>query len=123
MSLFVKKVFDWIFITEYEYTYVKRRNPAFMAIKFISFIYTNFILLGIHTLFYFFMIKAVEPYWFIIIYIFVYIIMYLYYFTFDNKKNIKIHSNKKDIILLYFLFFLSVFLNFYSYYYLIENIG
>ncbi|PJJ11092.1 hypothetical protein CLU83_4587 [Flavobacterium sp. 1] len=123
MSFFIKKVFDWIFITEYEYTFIKRRNPAFMAIKFISFIYTNFILLGIHILFYFLEIKSVEPYWFILTYIFVYIIMYIYYFTFNNKENIKIHSNKKDIVFLNFIFILSVFLNFYAYYYLIENIG
>ena len=119
-SLF-KYVFDWIFITNYRYTVLKNNNSEFKTITFTSFIYTNFIIFFINEIYVFFKIKPIKPYWFIIIYLFLFSINYIYYFKMGKKNKIEIPHKKNDVIILYFIFFLSVILNFYSYYYLIEN--
>ncbi|EJL60667.1 hypothetical protein PMI10_03725 [Flavobacterium sp. CF136] len=123
MKTLAKFIFDWIFITNYRYTFLKNKNPEFRVITFNSFIYTNFIILCINVIFIFFEIKAIRPYWFVIIGIIVYLTNHLYYFNLRKKDDINIPPKKNDVLLLYFIFFLSAFLNFYSYYYLIEYIN
>lgn len=122
MKSLIKFIFDWIFITNYRFT-VKNKNPEFNSISFTSVIYTNFIILIINLIYIFFKIKASKPYWFIVILVFVYLINYVYYFKMGKKNKIEIPHKNYDIIILYLIFFLSVFLNFYSYYYLIEYVN
>ncbi len=122
MKSLIKFIFDWIFITNYRFT-IKNKNSEFNSISFNSFIYTNFIILIINLIYIFFEIKASKPYWFIVILVIVYLINYVYYFKMGKKNKIEIPHKNYDIIILYLIFFLSVFLNFYSYYYLIEYIN
>ena len=123
MKSLIKFIFDWIFITNYRYTVLKNNNSEFKTITFTSFIYTNFVIFFINLISIFFEIKAIKPYCFIIILLFIYLINHIYYFYMGKKNKIEIPHKKNDIILLYFIFFLSAFLNFYSYYYLIEYIN
>ncbi len=123
MKSLVKFIFDWIFITNYRYTVLKNNNSEFKAITFISFINANFIILFINLIYIYFEIKAIKPYWFIIITLFIFLINHIYYFNMGKKNSIEIPHKKNDTIILYLIFFLSMFLNFYSYYYLIENIN
>jgi uncharacterized membrane protein YidH (DUF202 family) len=114
MSL-IKRFFDWMFITNYNYTVLKQKNPEFMAIKFTSFIFCNFIIFIINTFSIVFQIKAIKPYWFIIIYILVFGLNYIYYFIFNNKNNIKIIHRKNDNMFVNIIFIVSVILCFYTY--------
>jgi len=112
---------NWIFITNYRYTYLKKNNPEFKVIGFNSFIYANLIIFLINLFCVIFGFRAIKPYWYVIIYIIVYLINHFYYYTLEKKNSINIPPNKNDLKFLYILFFTSVFLNFFSYYYVIEN--
>ncbi|OYX84872.1 MAG: hypothetical protein B7Y83_06685 [Flavobacteriales bacterium 32-34-25] len=123
MKSVFKFIFDWMFITNYRYTFLKNKNPEFKVIVFTSFIFTNFIIFCVNLTFISFEIKAIKPYWFVIVWMLMYLINYIYYFNLNKKNDINVLPKKNDVFLLYIIFFLSAFLNFYTYYYLIEHIN
>jgi uncharacterized membrane protein YidH (DUF202 family) len=120
MKLF-KSFFDWVFITNYNYTVLKQNNPEFMSIKFTSFIFCEFAIFFINVFSLIFKIKPMKPYWFIIIYLIIFGINYFYYFTLNNKNNIKIIHRKNDMLFVNLLFFLSALLCFYTYCLVVGN--